>query len=58
VKYIPEPEWRFDEESVRRACLAPLSNQRRKMRSNLNRLQTQRRRVMHNAKVRDATTYS
>jgi len=54
VKYMPEPEWRFDEESVRR--IEP--EFRRRIRSNLNRLQTQRRRVMHNAKVRDATTYS
>ena len=55
MKYIPEPEWRFDEESFRNAHSSERS---RKIRSNLNRLQAQRRRVMQNAKVRDATTYS
>jgi hypothetical protein len=55
MKFKPEPEWRFNEESFRDAHKSERS---RKIRSNLNRLQAQRRRVMHNAKVRDATTYS
>ena len=51
----PEPDWRFDEESFRNAQTTERS---RKIRSNFNRLQTQRRRAMHNAQIRDATTYS
>jgi len=55
MRFIPEPEWRFNQESFRNAHSSERS---RRIRSNLNRLQAQRRRVMHNAKVRDATTYS
>jgi hypothetical protein len=55
VKYIPEPEWRFDEESYRLRFAAARA---RRIRSNLNRLQAQRRRAMYNAQIRDATTYS
>ena len=55
MRFIPEPEWRFDQESSRRTHSSERS---RRIRSNLNRLQTQRRRAMHNAQIRDATTYS
>jgi hypothetical protein len=55
MRFIPEPESRFNQESFRSAYNSERS---RRIRSNLNRLQTQRRRAMHNAKVRDATTYS
>ena len=55
MRFIPEPEWRFGQDSSRRAHSSERS---RRIRSNLNRLQTQRRRAMHNAQIRDATTYS
>ena len=55
MRFIPEPEWRFEQESSRRAHSSERS---RRILSNLNRLQTQRRRAMHNAQIRDATTYS
>jgi len=54
MRFIPEPEWRFNEESIRR--IEP--EFRRRMRSNFKRLQTQRRRAIYNAQIRDATTYS
>ena len=55
MRFMPEPEWRFNQESFRNAHSSERS---RRIRSNLNRLQTQRRRAMHNAQIRDATTYS
>ena len=55
MRYTDEPSWRFDEESFRKAHSSERS---RKIRSNLNRLQTQRRRARHNAKIRNATTDS
>jgi len=55
VRYKDEPEWRFDQESSRDVYN---SSRSRKIRSNLKRLQIQRRRAMYNAKIRDATTYS
>ena len=55
MRYRDEPEWRFNEESFRKAYSSERS---RRIRSNLNRLQIQRRRAMHNAQIRDATTYS
>ena len=55
MRYRDEPEWRFDEESFRKAHSSERS---RKIRSNLNRLQTQRRRAIQNAKIRNAKTDS
>ena len=55
MRYRDEPEWRFDQESSRDVYN---SSRSRKIRSNLKRLQIQRRRAMYNAKIRDATTYS
>jgi len=55
MRFIPEPEWRFDQESFRNAHNSERS---RRIRSNLKRLQTQRRRAIYNAQIRDATTYS
>jgi hypothetical protein len=55
MRFIPEPEWRFNQESFRNACNSERS---RRIRSNYKRLQTQRRRAMYNAQIRDATTYS
>ena len=51
MRFIPEPEWRFNEESFRNGHSSAGS---RRIRSNLNRLQTQRRRAIQNAKIRNA----
>ena len=51
MRYRDEPEWRFNQESFRNAYSSERS---RKIRSNLNRLQTQRRRARHNAQIRNA----
>ena len=51
MRYRDEPEWRFDQESFRNAHSSERS---RRIRSNLNRLQTQRRRARHNAQIRNA----
>ena len=51
MRYRDEPEWRFNQESFRNAYSSERS---RKIRSNLNRLQTQRRRAIQNAKIRNA----
>jgi hypothetical protein len=55
VRYRDEPEWRFDEESFRKAHSSERS---RKIRSNLNFLQIKRRRAQYNAKIRNAKTDS
>ena len=55
MRYRDEPEWRFNQESFRNAHSSERS---RRIRSNLKRLQIQRRRAMYNAQIRDATTYS
>ena len=55
MRFIPEPEWRFNQESFRNAHSSERS---RRIRSNLNRLQTQRRRARYNAQIRNATTDS
>jgi hypothetical protein len=55
VRYRDEPEWRFDQESSRDAYSSLRS---RRIRSNLNRLQTQRRRARYNAQIRNAKTDS
>ena len=55
MRFIPEPEWRFNQESFRNV----LSSERsRRIRSNFNRLQTQRRRARYNAQIRNAKTDS
>ena len=51
MRYRDEPEWRFAQESSRDAYSSLRS---RKIRSNLNRMQTQRRRAIQNAKIRNA----
>ena len=55
MRYRDEPEWRFDQESSRDAYNSLRS---RKIRSNLKRLQIQRRRAMYNAQIRNAKTDS
>jgi hypothetical protein len=55
MRFIPEPEWRFDQESSR---LRYATQRERKIRSNFNRLQTQRRRARYNAQIRNAKTDS
>ena len=55
MRYTDEPSWRFDEESFRKAHSSERS---RKIRSNLKRLQIQRRRAMYNAQIRNAKTDS
>ena len=55
MRYRDEPEWRFNQESFRNAHSSERS---RRIRSNLKRLQIQRRRAMYNAQIRNATTDS